>query len=209
MAKPATGNRAFAAAVGLAVLGTLLVLGAVAYFFFTSLPEGRSFSLVDHNGRAVTEQDFRGKFMLTFFGYTYCPDVCPTELTVMSEVLDILGEDGDRVVPVFISIDPERDTPEQLKDYVENFHPRLVGLTGTPEQVAAAARSFGAEYRKILPLDEKEEDAGDYYMGHSTSTYLTGPNGESLISFARNTKPEAIAERIGKIMKRIKPTTKE
>lgn len=203
MAKKASGGKAFTAARGLAVVGVALVLGALGYLVFINLPAEKTFSLVDHTGRAVTEQDFRGKFMLVMFGYTYCPDICPIGLTLMSEALDILGKDGDRVTPVFITIDPERDTPGNLKDYVGNFHARLVGLTGSPEQVAAAAKAFGAEYRKIAPLSKDDEDAGDYYMVHGDAFYLTGPKGESLIAFNRKTNPQAMAKTIGKFLKRL------
>lgn len=160
----------------------------------------RPFELTDHNGKDVTDKDFRGQLLLVFFGYTYCPDICPTGLTAMGETMDILGADADKVTPVFISIDPERDTPELLKDYVENFHPRLIGLTGASEQVAAAAKAYMASYFKI------EDDDGDpetYHMGHTARMFLTGPRGEPLISFMRDTEPQAIAERIGKILERL------
>ncbi len=103
---------------------------------------GGSFTLVDHNGTTVTAGDFRGRFMLMYFGYTYCPDVCPTTLTTMADANDILDGDGESVVPVFVTVDPERDTPEHLKMYVNYFHPRLVGLTGTTQSVAAAAKAY-------------------------------------------------------------------
>lgn len=192
-----------AAALGLTVLGVALVLGALGYFIASNSSEARKFSLVDQSGQAVTEQAFEGKLMLVLFGYTFCPDVCPTGLAVMGEVLDMLGPAGDRVVPVFITIDPERDTPAVLKDYIENFHPRMVALSGTLEQVAAAAKTYNSNYLKIKPLDEEEEKAGGYYMGHSTSTYLTGPKGESLMEFDRWAEPEAMAASIGEILQRL------
>jgi protein SCO1/2 len=109
---------------------------------------GGPFALVDSEGRAVTDADFRGRFMLVYFGFTYCPDVCPTSLTYIAQALDRLGPDADKVVPVFITVDPERDTPEQLKEYVRHFHPKLVGLTGTPEQIAAAAKAYRVYFAK-------------------------------------------------------------
>src|SRR4029077_7237917 len=97
---------------------------------------GGPFTLRDGNGRTVTERDFRGKYMLVYFGYTFCPDVCPTTLNEMSEALDRLGPKADRVQPIFITVDPKRDTPAVVKQYVTAFTPRLIGLTGTPEQIA-------------------------------------------------------------------------
>lgn len=202
MAKKASSNKGLTAAVLLVILGVALILGAIGYLVFAAKPEGKAFSLTNHNGKPVTEQDFRGKFMLVLFGYTYCPDVCPTGLAAMGGALDILGEDGGKVVPIFISIDPERDAPEILKGYVGNFHPRLIGLTGTASQVAAAAKAFGAEYRKIAPLSKDDKTAGEYYMAHSAAIYLAGPNGESLISFDRKIEPKAMAGSIGKFLPR-------
>ncbi|HEY7687169.1 MAG TPA: SCO family protein, partial [Dongiaceae bacterium] len=103
---------------------------------------GGPFTLTDQNGKRVTDQDFRGKYMLVFFGYTYCPDVCPTELQVMTAALDKLGAKADRVTPIFITIDPQRDTAEQVGTYVRNFGPRMVGLTGTQAETDAAAKAY-------------------------------------------------------------------
>jgi cytochrome oxidase Cu insertion factor (SCO1/SenC/PrrC family) len=110
------------------------------------------FSLVDHTGKAVTDEDFAGKWQLVFFGFTYCPDVCPTTLNDVSVVLEELGDDAEQVQPLFISVDPERDTPKVMADYVANFDPRIVGLTGSPEQVEAAAQAFRVYYAKVEQL---------------------------------------------------------
>lgn len=134
---------------------------------------GGPFSLVDQDGRRVTEKDFRGRYMLVFFGYTYCPDVCPTELQVMTAALDQLGAEADRIQPVFVSVDPARDTPEVLKAYVGNFGPRLVGLTGTPEEVAAIAKAYRVYYAKA----GGSSSSTDYLMDHSSIIYLMGPDG--------------------------------
>ena len=134
---------------------------------------GGPFALTDQNGKRVTEKDFLGKYMLVFFGYTYCPDVCPTELQVMMAALDALGPEADRVQPVFISIDPGRDTPEVIKAYVENFGSRLMGLTGTPDEVAAAAKAYRVYYAKA----GNSSSAADYLMDHSSIIYLMGPDG--------------------------------
>ena len=133
---------------------------------------GGPFAMVDHTGRAVTEADFRGRPALLFFGFTHCPDVCPTELATMTAALDLLGPAGERVVPVFVSVDPERDTPARLADYVALFGPRVVGLTGTPEQVAAMARAFRVYYARATP-----PGASEYVMDHSAFTYLLAPDG--------------------------------
>ena len=134
---------------------------------------GGPFSLVDQDGRRVTEKDFLGKYMLVFFGYTYCPDICPTELQVMSAALDQLGLEADRIQPIFVSIDPARDTPEVLKAYVANFGLRLIGLTGSPDEVAAIAKAYRAYYAKA----GNGSTATDYLMDHSSIIYLMGPDG--------------------------------
>ena len=139
---------------------------------------GGPFSLVDHLGRAVTDRDFRGRFMLIFFGYTFCPDICPTELQTVADAIDRMGPAGGKVQPIFISVDPERDTVAVLKDYVPNFHPRLAGLTGTKEQVAAVARAYRVFYRKERAPGSRVGDAdADYLMSHSSFIYLVGPDG--------------------------------
>jgi protein SCO1/2 len=154
---------------------------------------GGPFALVDTQGRAVTESDFRGRFMLVYFGFTYCPDVCPTSLTAIAQALDRLGADADKVVPVFITVDPERDTPEQMKEYVRHFHPRLVGLTGTPEQIAAAAKAYRVYYAKAKASGAP---ADDYTMDHTSIIYLMGRDGKFLAHFSHGTEPEAIAARV-------------
>lgn len=149
---------------------------------------GGPFSLVDHTGRAVTERDFAGRGMLVYFGYTYCPDVCPTELGTIAAALDAMGPAAERVTPVFITIDPERDTPAAMADYVPRFHPRMVGLTGSAEQVAQAARAYRVYFAKVRP-----RDAGDYLMDHSSFIYFVGPDGRVRNLFRPETAPEAIA----------------
>jgi|SRR5690554_4646294 len=153
---------------------------------------GGPFSLVTHEGQAVTEADFRGRYMLLYFGFTFCPDVCPTELGAMAATVNLLGEEGAQVTPAFITIDPERDTPDVLSRYVKLFHPRLVGLTGTPEQVAAAAKAWHVYYRKV----DDEASSADYTMDHSSIVFLMGPNGEYLKLFRPMTTPEEMASTI-------------
>jgi cytochrome oxidase Cu insertion factor (SCO1/SenC/PrrC family) len=152
------------------------------------------FSLIDHKERAVTDRDFRGKFMLVFFGYTFCPDVCPIDLHIISKAVDALGEVGTRVQPIFITVDPERDTVEVLARYVSHFHPRLLGLTGTPEQVATAAQTYSVLYMTALDAMSNSDGASaQYLVDHSALTYLLGPDGRFLAAFPHNTDSQKLA----------------
>ncbi|WP_043337610.1 SCO family protein [Belnapia moabensis] len=152
---------------------------------------GGPFSLTDQSGKPVTERDYAGGWMLIYFGYSFCPDVCPTELGTMAAALDQLGPAGAKVVPVFITVDPQRDTPEHLTDYVGRFHPRMQGLTGTPEQVAEAARRFRVYYSKV-----QRPEMTDYLMDHSSFIYLVGPDAKVRSLFRPEQSPEAIAAAI-------------
>ncbi len=136
---------------------------------------GGPFTLTDSNGKPVTNADFRGRFMLIYFGYAFCPDICPTELQAMGRALDALGPKAARVTPVFISVDPARDTPASLKPFVRAFHPRMVGLTGTPEQIAAVTKAFRVYYRLGQP---SRPGAKDYLVDHTSFFYLVGPDGD-------------------------------
>jgi protein SCO1/2 len=153
---------------------------------------GGPFSLVDHTGRRVTDQDFSGRYMLIFFGFTHCPDICPSALQVMSEVVDRLGPKADRITPILITLDPERDTPDQLARYVASFHPRLVGLTGTPAEIAAAAKAYRVYYRKAAT----EASADTYTIDHTSIVYLMGPDGELVAHFTHATSVDDMAARI-------------
>ena len=152
---------------------------------------GGPFTLIDQHGRTVTEQDFRGRLHLVYFGFTFCPDVCPTELQTISAALDRLGDKAGEVVPVFISVDPERDKPEVLAAYLKDFSPRIVGLTGTPEQVAQAARAYRVYYAKAPSQDGK-----DYSVDHSNIVYLMGQDGQFLAHFSMRTTAEEMADTI-------------
>jgi protein SCO1/2 len=138
---------------------------------------GGPFHLIDQNGRPVTEADFKGKPFLVFFGFTHCPDVCPTALFEMSETLRRLGADADKTSALFITVDPERDTPEKLKEYLSNFHPRVVGLTGTPAEIEAVTKAYKV-YAKKVPLE-----GGGYTMDHSAIVYLMDRNGRFVAPF--------------------------
>ena len=141
------------------------------------------FHLVDHRGQRISAEDFRGLWLLVFFGYTFCPDACPTTMSEVSILMDELGDKAERIQPLFVTIDPDRDTPEVLADYVSAFHPRIVGLTGTTEEVAAAASNFRVYYAKV----EEEGEAVDYLMDHSVYLYLIDPEGNFVRPFAYGT----------------------
>lgn len=169
--------------VGL-VLCTAVILLVAGRGEGPNLPQvaaiGGPFSLTDQNGRTVTEQDFRGRPFLVFFGFTHCPDICPTTMFEISEILRKLGPDGDRMRAVFITVDPERDTPAALKDYVSSFDPRIVALTGDEAAIAAVAKSYRAIYRRV-PLKE-----GGYTMDHLAIVYLMGKDGRFVTRFHLN-----------------------
>ena len=154
---------------------------------------GGPFTLVNQDGKTVTDKDFRGQYLMIYFGYTYCPDVCPTSLTYMSDALDLLGDTAARVTPMLITIDPARDTPEHLKEYATYFHPRLHALTGSPEQIAAVAKAYRVYYSKVEREDATEDD---YLMDHSSVTYVMGPDGEFRLHFSHGTDAETIASRL-------------
>lgn len=154
---------------------------------------GGPFSLTDHNGEPRSDRDFRGRYMLVYFGYTYCPSICPANLHHMAMALKALGNRADRVVPVFITVDPARDTARVLKDYVEYFDPRFVGLTGTEAEVAAVARAYRVHRRKIVPAGMAPED---YLVDHGSTTYLLGPHGRFRTLFPHDTPGEVMAARI-------------
>jgi protein SCO1/2 len=157
---------------------------------------GGPFSLVDQNGRTVTNETFKGKPTLIYFGYTFCPDVCPTSLLLMETAIDKLGPDAAKKVNlVFITIDPERDTQKLIKDYVGNFGPTYIGLTGTPEQVAAAARAYRVYFQKV-----PGKDGAPYLMDHSSIVYLLDRNGRFVTHFTHEAKAEAIAAGVEKLL---------
>jgi protein SCO1/2 len=150
---------------------------------------GGPFTLTDQNGKTVTDADFAGKYRIVYFGYTYCPDVCPTDLTKIGAALRALDKQAPRtaqkIVPLFISVDPERDTPAQLKQYVGNFYPRLIGLTGTPEAIAQVAKGYAVAYMK-------QPTPSGYLMGHTQVAYLMGPDGKPITSLPLEKDPPAI-----------------
>lgn len=150
---------------------------------------GGPFTLVDEDGKTVTDKDVLAKPALVYFGYSFCPDVCPLDGARNAEAVDLLKAKGLNVTPVFISIDPERDTPEVLKDFTANLHPDMIGLTGTLEQVQAASRAYKTYFKK--------QDSGDQYymMDHSTYTYLMLPGSGFADFFTRDDTAAQIADR--------------
>jgi len=163
-------------------------------FDFFSMPAAQSvatiggpFRLTDQNGRTVSDQDLKGHPFLVFFGFTHCPDVCPTTLFEVSEILRSLGPDANGTRALFITVDPERDTPSVMKDYVSNFDPHVWGLTGDPAAIAAVAKAYRVYYKKV-PLD-----GGGYTMDHTAIVYLMDRNGRFVAPFNLKRSAEAAA----------------
>ena len=152
-------------------------------------PVGGPFALIDHTGAARSERDFRGKLLLIYFGFTYCPDICPTDLQNIGLALDQLGAVSDKVQPLFVTVDPERDTAAHLAQYVPMFHPRLIGLTGDASAIRAAADAYKVYYAKV-----SNERGDDYTVDHTAFTYLIGADGKYLGFLPPGTAPERIAD---------------
>lgn len=151
---------------------------------------GGPFSLVDQHGERVADEDFRGRHMLVFFGFTYCPDYCPMTLDVMTRALEELGEEANDVVPIFVTLDPGRDDVEQLASYATLFHEDLVALTGTEEEIRAAASAYRVYHAKV------ELEGGDYTVDHSVFTYLMGPDGRYVTHFGHDVTPEEMVDEL-------------
>jgi protein SCO1 len=149
---------------------------------------GGPFMLTDQTGKPRSDTDFRGKLMIVYFGYTYCPDVCPADLMAITQALDALGPAADGVQPIFITIDPERDT-RLLADYISAFHRSFVGLTGSPEEIRRVANAYKAFYVKV-----QDERSGDYTIDHAGVIYLMGRNGEYLGFMPPQTNPDRLTE---------------
>jgi protein SCO1/2 len=206
---PRTGapanSRRFALAA--AMLGGLVILGAGVLLALAhrDTPRGAAgtllasaiggpFRLVDQNGKTITDADLKGKWSLVYFGYTHCPDACPTALNDIAIAFDQLGPKREAVRTVFITVDPERDTPEVLKDYVTSFDAAILALSGSPEEIARAAKAYRVYYAK------HPEPGGDYSMDHSSVIYVMDPEGRFTASFTHQSTPEEIAERLKKLL---------
>ena len=155
---------------------------------------GGPFALVDQNGKTVTSDSLKGKPTLIYFGYAFCPDVCPTSLLLMETAVEKLGPDAAKKVNlVFITVDPERDTPKLMKGYVENFGPTFIGLTGTTEQIAQVARAYRVYFQRV-----PGKDGGPYLMDHSSIVYLLDRNGRFVTHFTHEAKAETIAQAVAR-----------
>ena len=156
---------------------------------------GGPFTLVDQNGRKRTEKDFAGRYRIVYFGFSHCPDICPTDLAAITAGLRRIEKDdrarAEKVVPIFVTLDPERDNPEELRSYAEAFHPRLVALTGTPAQIAAVARNHGISYMKRAPAA-----GGVYAIDHTRYTTLFGPDGKPIAFLPADKGGEAVADEL-------------
>jgi protein SCO1/2 len=186
--------------IGAFACGLALVLAVIVYFGIKSpigpaaAAVGGPFRLEDQNGQPVTDQDMKGRPFLVFFGYTHCPDVCPTTLFDISQVLQKLGRDADRTGAIFITVDPERDTPTVLKDYLSNFDPHVRGLTGDANAVNAAIKAYRV-YANKVPLEH-----GDYTMDHTAIVYLMDKNGRFVAPFNLKQTPDAAATELRKYL---------
>jgi cytochrome oxidase Cu insertion factor (SCO1/SenC/PrrC family) len=179
-----------AAAAPLAACGD----GRCAVAGDTAVPIGGAFELVDTKGAAVTDESLKGDYRIVFFGFTHCPDICPTELATISAALDRLGADAARFRPVFVTVDPERDTPAAMAEYLASFHPSFVGLTGTPEQ--AAARAYRIYYAKAGEADDPEA----YTMDHSSYVYLLDCDGRYIRHFSAGTPADQMAAALRELL---------
>ena len=157
---------------------------------------GGPFTLVAPDGTTMTDQTYRGKWLLVYFGYTYCPNSCPTALLEVATALERLGADAAQLQPLFITVDPQRDTPDVMKDYTQSFDPRIVGLTGTPQQIAAVVQEYGAYHA----THRTGPGAEDYVIDHSTYLYLMDPGGKFVRAFDADTSGDRIAETVRELM---------
>ncbi len=160
---------------------------------------GGPFTLIDQNGKTVRDTDFLGKYMFVFFGYTSCPDVCPTAMQTVGDSLELMGDAGKDIQPIFITIDPERDTPKVLADFTKNFSPRIIALTGDKKAINAVAREYGVNFEKVV--DPSSPD-GEYLMSHSAATYLMNRKGRFLVFFPTGVSPEDMARNLKRIIKK-------
>jgi protein SCO1/2 len=178
----------------------VLLIGVGAWWYLTrgldaaAAGIGGPFTLTAGDGRTVTDRDFRGRWMLLYFGYTFCPDVCPTTLNEVAAALDKLGAKADRVQALFITVDPRRDSPAVIRDYTAAFSPRIMGLTGTPEQIAEVAR----EYRVYYAPQAAGAAGGGYTVDHSSILYLMDPDGRFVVPIRTDETGAAMAADIAK-----------
>jgi protein SCO1 len=195
-------NRILYATMG--VLLAILLIGAGGFLWLSSSSSGGAgglgiggpFTLQDGSGKPVTDQNFRGRYMLVYFGYTFCPDVCPTTLNAVADAMDKLGPAASRIQPLFITVDPKRDTPEVVKQYAAAFGPSIEGLTGTPDEIAAVAK----EYRVYYAEHRTGPGPNDYSMDHSSVLYLMSPTGGFIAPVRADQTGDEIAANLKKLM---------
>jgi protein SCO1/2 len=170
---------------------------------------GGDFTLTDQHGKTVSDADFRGKLMLVFFGFTHCPDICPVTTTSLSKTMELLGDKAGSVAPIFISVDPKRDTPDVLKNYFANFDARMVALTGTPQQIEKVADAYKAYYSRTEPPEGEEEgghgehgaaDDTNYTVDHSGYIYLMSKDGKYIRHFPYDATPQELAQAVSENM---------
>ena len=167
--------------------------GSGAVLITAAAEIGGPFALTDQSGKRVTDKDFLGRHLLIYFGYTFCPDVCPTTLNTLSISLDMLGDRARMLVAAFVTIDPERDTAELLRAYIANFNPGILGLTGSPENIRTLAKAYRVYYARAAGT---AEDDRDYLMEHSAGIYLIDPQGGIVRTFPHTASPEEIVEAV-------------
>jgi protein SCO1/2 len=181
-----------------AVLAAVLAISQPASCGATSsVTIGGPFTLTTPDGATVTDQTYRGKWLLVYFGYTFCPNTCPTTLLEIAAALEKLGPDAAKVQPIFITIDPKRDTPDVMAKYTQSFDSRIVGLTGTPAQIAAVVHEYGAYY----VAHKSDEGANDYLIDHSTYLYIIDPRGQFVQAFDADTPADRVADDLLRLMK--------
>lgn len=163
---------------------------------------GKPFTLKDATGSTRSSAEFAGKYMMIYFGYTYCPDICPTDLAKLTRSLELIGDKSKHVQPIFITIDPERDHGEQLAEYVKNFHPRLIGLTGSTEEIDTVKKAYKVYGVKVNAEGKPAPDikTDDYLMDHSPQTFLMGPDGKFVRFFRFSETAPVIAKALDKII---------
>jgi protein SCO1/2 len=193
-------NRMVYATMGM--LLALLLIGAGTFLWLSGggssggAAIGGPFSLRDGDGKPVTDRDFRGQYMLVYFGYTFCPDVCPTTLSAVADAMDKLGPAASQVRPVFITIDPARDTPSVVKQFAAAFGPHVIGLTGTPEEIAQIAKEYHVYYAE----HRTGPGPNDYSMDHSSIMYLMDPKGDFVAPVRADQTGDELAANLKKLM---------
>lgn len=184
---------------GALLVSLLLTLAILGYGFWRGSPVptapavGGAFALTDQFGKPRTDAEFRGRYMLVFFGFTNCPDICPVALQTMTEALEALGPEADKFTPIFITVDPARDSVELLRDYAANFHPRLVALTGSEADIGKVAQAYRVSYAKVTG-EEAPDDPAAYLLNHSAIVYLMGPDGTFLTHFGNGVSAADMAK---------------